>query len=135
MIFVDTSYLLALVNPRDALHVRARAWAEVLTESLVVTEYVLWEFINAYSLPRDRPKAHAVLAEIRTSGTELMHACEELFSAGIQLHAERSDKEWSLTDCVSCVVMRRRGLSRALSYDHHFEPAGYEALLRREPAS
>jgi len=29
--------------------------------------------------------------------------------------------------------MQRRGISRALTYDHHFEQAGFEALPRREP--
>jgi predicted nucleic acid-binding protein len=42
MIFVDTSYLLALVNPRDELHPRAQAWANALNEPLLLTEYVLW---------------------------------------------------------------------------------------------
>ncbi len=134
MIFVDTSYLLALVNPRDMLYGRAQAWAQVITEALVVTEYVLWEMVNAYSMARDRPKAHAVSTRIR-AGTdcELIPASTELFEAGLQLHAQRTDKEWSLTDCISFLVMQRRRLASALTFDRHFEQAGFEALLRRDP--
>src|SRR6266851_7667037 len=51
----------------------------------------------------------------------------------LRLHAQRLDKEWSLTDCISFVVMERRGISRALAHDQHFEQAGFEALLRRDP--
>ncbi len=43
------------------------------------------------------------------------------------------DQEWSLTDCISFIVMQQRGISPALTYDHHFEQAGFEALLRRDP--
>ena len=42
MIFVDTSFLLAILNPRDSLHSRAQTWAETITEPLLITEYVIW---------------------------------------------------------------------------------------------
>ena len=45
----------------------------------------------------------------------------------------RPDKEWSLTDCISFVLMRERSVHEALAYDHHFEQAGFVALLRRDP--
>jgi hypothetical protein len=46
------------------------------------------------------------------------------------LYRQRADKDWSLTDCISFVVMRQRGLTEALTGDHHFEQAGFVALLR-----
>lgn len=52
-----------------------------------------------------------------------------LFSEGLLLYRDREDKEWSLTDCISFVVMEREGLTEALTGDHHFEQAGYGALL------
>jgi uncharacterized protein len=55
---------------------------------------------------------------------------EELFDQGIELYRRRPDKEWSLTDCISFVVMQREGLSEALTADHHFERAGFIALLK-----
>ena len=42
---------------------------------------------------------------------------------------QRLDKDWSLTDCISFIVMRRRGLTDALTSDHHFEQAGFTILL------
>jgi hypothetical protein len=134
MIFLDTNYFLALVNPRDYLHQQAQAWAQVLTEPLLVTEYVLLEVFNTLSALRDRPKAHAILVQLdAASDCERVSASAELFQAGVKLHAGRPDKEWSLTDCISFVVMERRGVTRALTYDRHFEQAGFEALLRRDP--
>jgi predicted nucleic acid-binding protein len=40
------------------------------------------------------------------------------------------DKEWSLVDCISFVVMTDRKLTDALTGDHHFEQAGFNALLK-----
>jgi hypothetical protein len=134
MIFVDTSFLLAVLNPRDVLHSRARAWAEVITEPLLVTEYVAWESVNALSMPADRPKIHAALQEIQTTPEwEWVSASPLLFTMGMRLHSERGDKAWSLTDCISFLLMGQRQIRRALTYDHHFEQAGFEALLRRDP--
>jgi predicted nucleic acid-binding protein len=46
------------------------------------------------------------------------------------LYRGRPDKEWSLTDCISFVVMGERSLTEALTSDHHFEQAGFTALLK-----
>lgn len=134
MIAVDTGFFLALAEPKDSLHGRANAWAKAITEPLIVTEYVLWETINALSKPPNRQKAHVIVRDVRTPGNyDFIPASEDLFQAGFTLHAERPDKEWSLTDCISFIVMQRRKMTRALTYDHHFEQAGFEALLCREP--
>jgi predicted nucleic acid-binding protein len=61
MIFIDTGYPLALVQPRDSLHPRAQAWALAVREPLIVTEYVLCEVVDFLSVPVDRPKAHALV--------------------------------------------------------------------------
>lgn len=139
MIFADTGYFIAQVKPRDALHERATAWAkalgEPLGEPLLTTEFILVEVADALSQPRDRSKLYALLAALRgSSQCEIIPASPALFEAGLQLHAARPDKEWSLTDCISFVVMQQRDITRALAYDHHFEQSGFEPLLRREPA-
>lgn len=38
--------------------------------------------------------------------------------------------EWSLTDCISFVVMEDAGVQQALTGDQHFEQAGFTALLK-----
>ena len=48
----------------------------------------------------------------------------------IQLYETRPDKAWSLTDCMSFIVMRDGGLTEALTADHHFEQAGFTVLLK-----
>jgi predicted nucleic acid-binding protein len=51
----------------------------------------------------------------------------------MQEHERAQDKEWSLTDCISFLLMRERGIHEALTHDHHFEQAGFVALLRSDP--
>lgn len=134
MIFLDTGYFVALFTPDDDLHDRAVRWSLRLDEPLVVTEYVLWECVNTFSKPNDRGSAQALIEHVQSDPTcELVHASPDLFAAGLRLHRDRPDKEWSLTDCISFHMMRERGLTRALAYDIHFEQAGFEALLRRDP--
>jgi predicted nucleic acid-binding protein len=54
----------------------------------------------------------------------------ELFESGLELYEKRPDKDWSLTDCISFVVMKREGIVDALTGDHHFEQGGFNALLK-----
>lgn len=51
-------------------------------------------------------------------------------SQGIELYSQRPDKNWSLTDCISFQVMKSFGITEALTGDHHFEQAGFVALLK-----
>jgi hypothetical protein len=48
-----------------------------------------------------------------------------------QLLKSRPDKNWSLTDCISFVVMQGRGIKAAFTADRHFEQAGFECLLKK----
>lgn len=58
-----------------------------------------------------------------------MPASRALLEEGISLYAARPDKDWSVTDCISFVVMRDEGMTHALTGDRHFEQAGFKALL------
>ena len=135
MIFLDTGYFIALFTPDDRLYDRATRWSLRLQEPFLTTEYVLWECVNTFSKPKDRTTAHELIAWVKSlqSNCELICASSSLFDAGLQLHRKRADKEWSLTDCISFHLMRERAITRALAYDIHFEQAGFEALLRRDP--
>jgi predicted nucleic acid-binding protein len=61
---------------------------------------------------------------------EVVPIRDELYRDGLQLYKDRIDKDWSLTDCISFLVMQERRLTDALTTDRHFEQAGFRALLR-----
>ncbi len=57
-------------------------------------------------------------------------ASRESFLSGMALYAQRPDKGYSLTDCISMAAMHREGLDEALTNDRHFEQEGFRALFR-----
>jgi len=61
---------------------------------------------------------------------EMVYVDQTIDEAAWQLLANRRDKDWSLVDCVSFVVMQQRNLVEALTTDHHFEQAGFVRLLK-----
>lgn len=134
MIFADAGYFIALCLSRDALHSRARGWSDVVTDRVVTTEYVLWECVNFLAKGVLRSKADALVEYLTTDpDCDLVRATPALFDEGMSLFRRRTDKDWSLTDCVSFHVMQQYGISKALAHDRHFEEAGFQALLRVDP--
>ena len=130
-LFADTSFYLAIVNPADRYHGVANSRTQSLRGRIVTTEYVLVETGNALR----RGLARRLYAELFARITEdretaVVPASSGLLGAGFDLFAAYSDKDWSLTDCISFVVMREHGLTEALTADHHFEQAGFVALLK-----
>ncbi|HEX8463070.1 MAG TPA: PIN domain-containing protein [Abditibacterium sp.] len=134
MIFVDTGYFLGLISPGDDLAVRVAQWEMQIREPLLTSEFVWLELADALSSPRNRSIVRPFFSSLRQEkGIEIVSVSSALFEKGLRFYDARNDKNWSLTDCISFVLMQERGISRALAFDHHFEQAGFEALLRREP--
>ncbi len=129
-VFADTFYFLALVNPRDQAHARAVAYTATFQGRIVTTAWVLTEFADAMSDPRNRPEFLGTLNDLRNDPQVLIVPADTvLFNAGVDLYAARTDKHWSLTDCMSFVVMQQQGIVEALTGDRHFDQAGFKALL------
>jgi uncharacterized protein len=130
-IFVDTVYWLALVNRNDRWHPHALDWSGRVDEPLVTTDAVLTEVADALCRSDRRRWAIETIRAIRTDRTVTSVAgSDALFRKGFELYAARLDKDWSLTDCFSFVVMKDRRIERALTADVHFVQAGFRALLR-----
>ena len=130
-VFADTSYYLALLSPGDVHHTRAVELSRAIRPTIVVTEFVLVELANALSRSDTRRCFVDLLTHIRSdSAVTIVPTSGELFDRGCQLYARRPDKDWSLTDCTSFVVMEEAGLKEALTADRHFEQAGFQVLLK-----
>jgi predicted nucleic acid-binding protein len=131
--FADTFFYLALLNADDQFHARAVDVSEQRRGRILTTAWVLTEVADALSRPPQRRAFVELLTLLRSDpDTEIVPTDEALFDRGVDLYAHRLDKAWSLTDCISFVVMTDRSLTDALTGDHHFEQAGFRALLRAE---
>lgn len=132
-VFADTSYWIAVLDPRDALHARAKQVSQDLGEfKLVTTEMILTELLNFFADAPDLKQvaAAAVGAIMQDPNTEIVPQTSLQFRNAFDRYKSRTDKEWGLTDCASLLLMEQGGISEALTYDHHFEQAGFRALLR-----
>lgn len=70
------------------------------------------------------------MADIESdANTDIVASSRDLWSRGVELNLQRADKEWSLNDCISFVIMQERGLGEALTADQHFEQAGFKRLM------
>lgn len=132
VVFADTGYWTAVLNPRDALHDRARQVSASLGKvRILTTEMVLDELLAALSAVPLRPIAVKGVEAIRSNpNVEVVPQTSLQFDAAFGRYRAVTDKEWSLTDCASFNLMTERGLIEALAHDRHFEQAGFVALLR-----
>lgn len=130
-IFADSFYYLAILSRRDARHQAAIEFSESFHGQIVTTEWVLTEIADGLAA-HDKRHGFVTLREQLAADRKItiVPATTALFERGCTLYVERPDKDWSLTDCISFVVMREHGLTDALTEDHHFEQASFVALLK-----
>lgn len=133
LVFVDSAAWIALLHSGDSLHARAvEVYRELINEGRkpLTTSLVLVEVASAFSTSARRHLAVELRERYRgTQIGELVWIDEGLTERGWELYRSRPDKEWSLVDCTSFTVMRERGITEALTSDHHFEQAAFKKLL------
>ena len=129
-VFADTSFFVAAIGARDQYHRRAVEFMREYDRQVVTTDFVLIEFGNYLYRIKDRPFFEPVLRNIQANPQyEIIAATRDLLDRGIERYIARPDKEWSLTDCISFVVMEEHKVTEALTSDGDFEQAGFVALL------
>jgi uncharacterized protein len=135
-VFADTSGWGCLVDPKQPFHSLASNIYGVNRRqgnNLVTTSYVIAELVALLTNPLrvSRPALVSFIDGLKTSPyVEIVHVDIALDAEAWLLLKARQDKEWSLVDCASFVIMQRRGVLEALTTDHHFEQAGFVRLLK-----
>lgn len=127
-VLLDTGYLIAMEDADDANHPSAMEHREGLRRMppFMTTSYVVDEVVTFFNVRGHHGKA-VELAEMLLSSPSVtvIHVSEDLLRRGITLLQDRPDKRYSLTDCISFVVMRDREISTAFAFDKHFEQEGF----------
>ena len=131
--FIDTSYLIAVEISDDEFHEAAfDHWGNLSkspSNSFVTTSYILTEVVTFLNNRGLHSKAVALGNNLLRSRTvNLIHVDEELFYEGWSYFQKRKDKHYSLTDCISFVVMKGLEITEALTFDKHFAQAGFVKL-------
>lgn len=136
VLFVDTAGWGHLFDSSQPYHSKASTiyrTARQTGREIVTTNYIIAELAALLTNPLSIPRKTTVelLEGLKSSPyVEVIHVDSKLDEEAWQLFKRHQDKEWSLVDCASFVIMRERDSTEALTTDHHFEQAGYVSLLK-----
>jgi len=134
LVFADTLYWGAALHPLDQYRSQAiRARKAPGKVRLVTTDEILTELLDGLALRGAflRVAATRAVRRILDDESVMVHPqSRESFLAGLRLYEQRSDKGYSLVDCVSMTTMRRQGIIEVLTNDRHFVQEGFQVLLR-----
>ena len=130
--FLDTGFLIALEAADDQHHTAAIAvWHELRNQrvTFVTTSYVFDEVVTFFNSRGHHAKA-VTIGETLLGSTlvTLVHVDEAIFAEAWRDFSHYADKRYSMTDCASFVVMKRRRIKKTLAFDKHFTQAGFERL-------
>lgn len=130
-ILIDTSFVVALANDKDENHEKALSLSIQFDGTpALVTDAVMLEIGNTLARGFKPESIEAIEGFFASNEVEVVRLDETLFEKAFDLYKTHSDKTWGLVDCISFVVMLERGITDALTHDHHFVQAGFRALMR-----
>ncbi len=119
MIFADTNFFIGLLDKKDKWHDQALALSESINEEMMVSDLVISESVTLAG-SRSGGKAGQKLYEFFVDNCHIEYADEDILRGGMEVFL-RYDGKLSLPDSVSVVLMRRKGISRILSFDSDFD--------------
>lgn len=129
-VFLDTSYLLALELTNDQNHQTAQThWQQVIitTPRFITTSYIFDEVVTYFNSRNHHAKAVQVGNYLLLSPSiQLVHIDETLFYLGWSYFQQYQDKQYSLTDSISFIVMQQYDIQVAYTFDQHFTQAGFQ---------
>ncbi|CUU34079.1 MAG: PIN domain-containing protein [Armatimonadetes bacterium] len=129
-VYLDTSAVLAVLNPNDKFHLSAREQWQTLLESatlLVCSNYVLLETLALVQRRMGLDAVRTVIADVvPILQVEWVSPTEHW--AAVQLWLSLNRRQVSLVDCVSFVQMRRLGIQEVFTFDPHFAEQGFTCL-------
>lgn len=129
-IFLDSGYLIALVNKKDDLHRVAKTASKKFHGLFFTTQLILVELANSLSLPAYRTLAVEIIEKIQVDPlTTVVPFSSDKFKKAFLLYKMRFDKSWGMVDCFSFITMDEFGVKQALTFDEHFKQAGYVVPL------
>jgi len=129
--FIDTWYLIALADLSDSHHRQAKRLDVTISGiSLVTHDAILTEFLTYFAAGgrNSRSKAAAFVLNLLRRSDYRVERASDLFETALSLYSKRPDKEYSLVDCMSMVLMRERGITHVLTNDHHFRQEGFTVV-------
>jgi uncharacterized protein len=130
-IFVDTLFIIALINKRDQYHQKALQFAkQYQNHPLITTDAIFLEVGNNLSSNYKNEAVELMEKFLASDDVEVIRLTPKLFDEALSLYKKHQDKSWGLVDCLSFVVMKQNQVTQALTFDKHFIQAGFQSLMR-----
>ena len=130
-IFIDTLFIVALINKRDQYHQIALNLAKQYENyPLITTDAIFLESGNKLSANYRNEAVELIERFLVSDEIDVIRLTPELFDESLRLYKQYQDKSWGLVDCFSFVVMKQNKVNQALTFDQHFTQAGFQALMR-----
>ena len=135
-LFIDTSgwaYFLDRKDPLNSIVVSLVKQAVIQQRRLITTNYIITELVALLSSRYHQPRQQvmiAIKAVKMDPSVEIVHIERSIDDEAWALLEARLDKEWSLVDASSFIIMQRFGMKEALTTDHHFTQAGFIRVPR-----
>jgi len=132
-VLADAHYWVAIINDQDQSHAAAKAISLTLQGAMIfTTEEALTEVLAFFS-ERGQHLRQLTTATVRSLAADpmirILPQSHQSFLTGLALYEARPDKGYSLTDCISMLVMRQEGITEILTHDDHFTQEGFIKLL------
>ncbi|MCX7011476.1 MAG: PIN domain-containing protein [Candidatus Sumerlaeota bacterium] len=131
-LFIDSSYFIAVLLRNDRFHGRVlQLPLEPEAARFVTTSLVVVEVLNhlAGMDPAIRASAGDWADDLqRGTDIEIVDITAARLREAVERYRKRPDQGWSLTDCASFLLMEERDIREALTFDRHFQQAGFVAL-------
>ncbi|MFH1773800.1 MAG: PIN domain-containing protein [Methanobacteriota archaeon] len=119
MIFVDSSFFIAVANDKDQWHAKAKEVAKTLPEEKIVTELILAESVTSVGA-LSGGKAGIKVYNYIIEACEVAFVDRKLFDRAAEIYL-KYDGALSLTDAVSIEVMSEKGIKEIVSFDSDFD--------------
>jgi len=137
--FADASFWTALNRANDPHHARAIAWFGFIVQNnsaIVTTEAALWTWLDSMADPATRAAAAASYRRYHSDPhIQVIDFQPMLIDGAVQAYESDQNvkKNWTLTDCLSLIVMALDGMKEALSSNPTLAQAGHKLLLLEDP--
>jgi hypothetical protein len=133
--FIDSSFFIALVNTSDKDHYIAKDIFKKVIKGkwkIFITDNIIIELGDYFSKLRWREIGQNWIISILNEKDKfnIISLDKTIFNESLNLFIKHKDKEWGLTDCISFVTMKKCKISEVLTFDHHFEQAGFTNLIK-----
>ena len=135
-VFVDTAAWADLVLGDAENHQAIEDYYKQLLANrcwLITSNYILTEVIAVLTRPGRVPRPAIIDYVNRLKSMQqldIVHIDQQVDAEAWALLEQRPEKEWSLVDASSFIIMAQESIVQAFTTDRHFEQAGFVRVPR-----